>query len=215
MRIKSTLVLACVLSASTAAHARAQSAAQVSSFKGTQASTFVVFGPTVVCADGSVGTVNGFAFISASDSISQSPGAPKSISSGGSIDIFDYFDSCTGTSIGFGIAGFSGGYTAPNAHLDSAAITGSTFVQNLDDGSTYPISLNLVFTGSGAVQTSRGTSVSHDVPGYSVIVSHGASSSRNAGITGTITINGVEPDASYSSNTLVSNTRGQTIVQKK
>lgn len=215
MRIKFTLVLACVLSASAAIQAKAQGAAQVSSFKGTQAATFVQFGPSVVCADGSIGTASGIAFISGSESMSQQPGTPKSISSGGLIEIFGYSDSCTGTSIGFGIGGFSGGYTAPNRSLSSAAISGTTTIQDLDTGASYPVNLNLAFTGTGSVQTSRGTSVSHDVPGYTVTVSHGASSVRDAGVTGTITINGSQPDALYSSTTLVSNTNGQTSVQKK
>jgi len=214
MRIKSSLVLACVLSA-FAAQARAQTVAQVSSFKGTQASTFVVFGPTVICADGSVGTANGFGFISGSESISHSPGSPKSISNGGFIEIFDYSDSCTGTFIGFGIAGLSGGYTAPNHNLESAALSGSTFVQDLDTGASYPISVDLVFTANDPLQTTRGTTVSHDYPGYTVVVNRGASSFRDAGVTGTITINGLEPDASYSSTAINSNTSGQTTVYQK
>lgn len=215
MRITSTLVLACVFSAFSVAHAHAQTVAQVSSFKGTQASTFVVFGPSVICADGSVGTANGFGFISGSDSITHSPGSPKSISNGGFIEIFDYSDSCTGTFIGFGIAGLSGGYTAPHANLASAALSGTTTVQDLDTGASYPMSLNLVFTANTPIQTTRGTTVTHDYPGYTLVVSHGASSFRDAGVTGTITINGLEPEASYSSTVINSNTSGQTTVTKK
>jgi len=215
MRIKSTLVLACVLSASGVASARAQTTAQVSSFKGTQAGTFIQFGPTVICPDGSVGSASGFGFISASESISHTPGTPKSISNGASIDIFGYSDSCSGTFIGFGIAGCSGGYQAPNHNLGSAGLSCTTTVQDLDTGASYPLSVNLVFTANGPIQTTKGTSVTHDVPGYTVIVSRGASSSRDAGVTGTISVNGLTPDASYSSTVINSNTSGQTAVQKK
>lgn len=215
MRIKPTLVLACVLSAFSAAHARAQTVAQVSSSKGTQASTFVQFGPSVICADGSVGTANGFGYISGSESISHSPGTPKSISDGAFIEIFDYSDSCTGTSIGFGLAGFSGGYTAPKPNLASAALTGSTFVQDLDTGASYPLSIDLVFTANDPIQTFRGTTASHDFPGYTVVVNRNASSARDAGVTGTITINGVVPDATYSSTVINSNTSSQTTVYKQ
>jgi hypothetical protein len=217
MRIKPTLVLACVLSAFSAAHARAQTVVQVSSSKGTQASTFIEFGPTVICADGSVGTASGFGFVSGAESISHSPGSPKSISNGGLIEIFDYSDSCTGTFIGFAIGGLSGGYTAPHPNLASAALSGTTSVQELDSdtGASYPVSIDLVFTANGPSQKFRSNTASHDFPGYTVVVSRNASNARDAGVTGTITINGLEPDASFSTTVINSNTSGQTTVYKQ
>jgi hypothetical protein len=206
---------AAIASMGLASNARAQGAAQVNSFKGTNVGTFVTFGPTAICADGSVGSVNGFGFIMASDSVSHQPGGPPSSSSGVSIDIFDYFNSCTGDFIGFGIAGFAGGYRAPNPALISAGISGSTFVQDLDTGLSFPMSLNLVFSGEGSISSSKGTTVNHDVPGFSVIVQRGAFSSRSAGVTGTITIDGLEPDASFSSSTLASNSSATVTVQQQ
>jgi hypothetical protein len=216
MRTRSALLFALTIaSPSLAAHAGSTHAAQVTQFKGTQAATFVAFGPNAVCADGSIGTANGFGFISGSDSVFRQPGTPASVSNGASIDIFDYSTSCNSDFIGFGIAGLAGGYTAPNPQLTTASLSGTTTVQDLDSGLSFPLSLNLVFTGQGPRTSSKGTTVSHDQGGYTVIVSRGAFSSREAGVTGTITIDGVEVDASFSSTDLVSNSSGQTTVIKK
>jgi hypothetical protein len=198
----------------TSAHAQ-QGAAQINQFRGTNVGTFVTFGPTAVCADGSVGSVNGFGFVFASESVSHQPGGAPAINNGVSIDIFDYFNSCTGDFIGFGVAGFANGYRGPNPALISAAISGSTLVQDLDTGASLPITLNLVFSGQGPVSSSKGTTVTHDVPGFSVIVQRGSFPSRSAGVTGTITINGLEPDASFSSSTLAGNSSATVTVQQQ
>ena len=216
MRTRSALFLALALaSPGLALPAHATGAAQVSQFKGTQAATFVVFGPNAVCADGTIGTANGFGFISGSDSISHQPGTPKSISNGGFVEIFGFSTSCNSDFIGFGIVGVSGGYQAPNPQLKSAALTATTTVQDLDTGASFPLSLNLAFTGDGPISSSKGTTVVHDEGGYTVTVTRGAFSSRAAGVTGTISIDGVEVDASFSSTDLFSNSSAQVTVQKK
>jgi len=216
IRKRTVFIAAAVATMGLAGGARAQQgAAQINQFRGTNVGTFVNFGPTAICADGSVGSVSGFGFVFASNSVSHQPGGPPTTSDGVSIDIFDYFNSCTGDFIGFGIAGISGGYRGPNPALISAGISGSTFVQDLDTGASLPISLNLVFTGQGPVSTSKGTTVTHDIPGFSVIVQRGAFTSRNAGVTGTITINGLVPDASFSSSTLAGNSSATVTVQQQ
>jgi hypothetical protein len=216
MIISRTLLVATLATSALGARAYAQQgAAQVTQGKGTNVGTFINFGPTAVCADGSVGSVSGFGFVFASDSISHQPGGPPSSSSGVSIDIFGYYNSCTGDSIGFGIGGFSGGYEAPNPALKSASISGTTFIQDLDTGASFPMSLDLVLTGEGPVTTDKGTTVLHDVGVFKVIVEHGASKSRQGGVTGTITINGLEPDASFSSTTLSSNSSTTVLVESK
>lgn len=212
MRFTSTVALAFGLVVTGAAHANTP--AQVSTFKNTQASSFISFGPSVECPDGSIGTANGFGFIEGSDFISHTPGTPKSAGSGGDISIFGYSDSC-GTSIGFGEAGFSTGYTAPNPQLTSAALNASGAVQDFDTGASYPIAVDLVFTGNGPLSRDHGTTVTHDFFGATVVVSHGSSSNRNAGVTGTITINGAVPEVSYSSTVILGNTSGSTIVTQK
>jgi hypothetical protein len=195
------------------AHAQ-QGAAQVFHSKGTNVGTFVNFGPGVVCPDGSEGFATGFGFVFASDSISHQPGGPPTSGSGVSVDIFGYFDTC-GTSIGFGIGGLSGGYNAPNPALTSAEISGNLLVQDLDTGASFPMGLDLVLTGEGAASTNKGTTVIHDAGPYKVIVEQGASKSRQGGVTGTITLNGAQPDASFSSTTLNSNSSATVTVQKQ
>jgi hypothetical protein len=215
MQIRSALFIAfAFVVPSVAAHAG--SAAQVTLFKGTQAATSFNIGPNAVCADGSIGTASGFGFLSGSNSVSRQPGSGKSSSNGTSIDIFGYSTSCNSDSIGFGEAGISGGYNGPNPQLMSATISGTTTVQDFDSSQSYPLTVNLKFTGQGPISSSKGTSVTHDSGnGYSVIVSRGAFKSRDAGVTGTITIDGVELDASFSATSLVSNSSGQVVVQKK
>src|SRR4051794_32501641 len=133
MQIRSTLAVALALVVPGIA-AHAQPAAQVTQFKGTQAATFAVIGPNAVCADGSIGTANGFAFISGADSVYRQAGSSSYASNGGSIDIFNFSTSCNSTLIGFGIAGISGGYTGPNPQLTSSSLKGTTTVQDLDTG---------------------------------------------------------------------------------
>jgi hypothetical protein len=213
MRMRSTLVLATALGTlSFAAHA--QSAAQVSTFKGTNLGTFISFGPTAQCADGSIGDVSGFGFVSAGDSISRRPGEPPDTSNGVSVDVFGYSNSCTGDFIGFGVGGLAGGYTPPNPALRSAAVSGTLFVQDLDTGASYPMNLNLVFTGDGSLTNGPGAAVTHNLYGYTVTVSRGVSKSRDAIVTGSIDINGNEVDASFFSTTLASNSTGSVAVQK-
>lgn len=214
MRMKPALVLAFALATASSAHARAQNAAQVSSFTNTRASSFVVFGPTVECADGTIGSAFGFGFLEGSDSISHTPGSPKSSSNGGDILIFDYSDSC-GNFIGFGEGFFQGGFTPPNAALTSAAMNFSGFVQDFDTGNSYPMTVNLVYTADGPLSSDHGATVERDFQGATVIVTHGASSNRDAGVTGTITINGATPEASYSANVILSNSSGTTTVIQK
>ncbi len=216
IKLQTFFIAAAIASTGFAATAHAQQgAARVSQFKGSNVGTFVVFGPTVICADGSVGSVNGFAFISASDSTSHQPGGPPTSSSGAFIEIFDYFDSCTGTFIGDGLAGLSGGYQGPNPALKSASLAGSTFVQDLDTGASFPMRLDLVFTGEGPVTAEKGTTVTHDAGEFKVSVFRQSSKSRAAGVTGTITINGVEPDASFSSTSMAINSTGTVTVQQQ
>jgi hypothetical protein len=216
IRKQTSFLVAAIASMGFAASAQAQQgAAQVTQFEKSNAGTFIVFGPTAICADGSVGTVNGFGFISASDSTSHQPGGPPTSGSGAFIEILDYFDSCTGTFIGDGFAGLSGGYQGPNPALKSASLSGSTFVQDFDTFASFPMSLNLVFTGEGPVTAEKGTTVTHDAGSFKVIVFRQSSASRAAGVTGTITINGVEPDASFSSTSLAINSTGTVAVQQQ
>lgn len=214
MRMKPALVLAFGLTLSGVSQAKSQNAAQVFTQKGTETFAFFSFGPSVICADGSTGTASGFGSIIASDSIFHSPGSPKSVSNGGFIEVFGYSDSCTGASIGFGQGQLS--YTAPNSpQLTSSSVTASGFIQDFDTGNSYPLSINLVFTGNGPLEASKGTFVYHDTFGDTVTVQRSANASRQAGVTGTIAINGVEPEVVYSTAILIGNSNGSTVVQAK
>jgi hypothetical protein len=214
---KQTLFLVAAVASigfATQAHAQ-QGAAQVFQSKGANIGAFAIFGPGVVCADGSEGFAQGFGFVFASDSVSHQPGGPPSEFSGGSVDIFDYYDSCTGTSIGFGIGGFQSGFKAPQPSLESSSVSTTMSVQDLDNGASFPMSVDLKLRGEGDFNYSdKYTTVYHQLGPYTVIVERGANKSRSAGVTGTITINGSVPDASYSGASMSTASSASVLVQK-
>jgi hypothetical protein len=210
---KRTLLLAAVLATpALSAHARAQSAAQVYIGKGTNVGGFITFGPTVTCQDGTQGSAFGYGDVGASDSLTPQQGSRATMNNGMYIDIWYYADSC-GNFV-FGSGGLPNAYTPVDHNLNSAGIAGSGFVQDYSSGATVPFSIDLVFAGQGAAYSSNGTFVSHDQYGDTVQVVRGASSSRSAAITGTITINGAETDVS-GSGSLSSSAITNVTVQKK
>lgn len=214
MQMSRVLFLAAVAGLSgLAAPARAQTTVQTNTFRGTNVGGFVTFGPNVICPNGTKGTASGFGFIFASDSITHSPGTQPSSNNGAFIEIDSYSDSC-GNSLGFALGGLSGGYVAPNPSLQSAALSGTTTVQDLDFGTQATVTLNLTYTGQGPLLVSSGASVSHQVGPYTVLVNHGAFKSREATVSGTVIINGARPDVSFSTTTLVDNSSGSVTVQK-
>ena len=212
---KPTLILATTLATSlVAADVSAQSPVQVSIGRGTNVGSFVTFGPTVTCPDGTEGTAFGQGFVFASDSLTVNTGSRPTRTNGVSIEIFGYSDSC-GTNIGFGSGGFANGYTPPRLNLKSAAIAGTTTVQDFDSGAVYPVSVNLVFTGDGPLSITKAGDVTHDAGTCTVTIQRDASTSRDATVMGTLTINGAEPDAVYSSTTLNGNSDTTIQIQKK
>jgi hypothetical protein len=213
---KQTLFLVAAVASigfATQAHAQ-QGVAQSFQSKGTNVGAFINFGPGVVCADGSEGFAQGLGFVFASDFISHQPGDAPSSSGGGSVDIFGYYDSCTGTSIGFGIAGFGiSSYNPPQPALVWSSVSVNTPIQNLDNGASYPMNVDLKLRGQGPLSSEKGTTVYHQLGPYTVIIQRGDFTSRNAGVTGTITINGSMPDFT-ASGTLAGNSSASVLVQK-
>lgn len=160
-------------------------------FKNTQLATFAFVETPITCADGSTGFARADLFISGGSFVN-----PFGSGEGTSIDIFGYFNSCTGESFNFANGFIQGGIVGPNAPLTSAEITGSTLA-NVDFQSevTVPVSVDLTFTGDGTLSASRGTTTTRTVstPGgpFTITVQRGAFRNRTADVEGTITIDGV------------------------
>jgi hypothetical protein len=191
MRIK-TALLAVVMGVivATAGTAHAVVVSKVT-FKNTQLATFAFLETTIICADQTEGVVSTGVFISGG-----SFDNPFGSGEGTSIDIFGFFNSCTGESFNFANGFITGGITGPNQPLTSAQLSGSTLA-NVDFQSevTVPVSLDLTFTGNGTLSASRGATQTRTVetPGgpFTITIQRGAFRNRTADVEGTITIDGI------------------------
>ncbi len=195
----------------TRAHAGAT--VDVTKQQGSQAATsFSAFTP-ITCPNGSSGEVDVFGFLSGSESMTKQAGSGRTFSDGVFVEIDEYVNSCTGAfASGFGT--IVNGYVPPNKHLDKARIIGSTSFQDFNTGLTYPISVNLRIEGTGPITANKDNTVSHGSGPITVTISHTADSSREGIVTGTMTIDGVELDASFSTSTLTLNSQTTITVTK-
>jgi hypothetical protein len=194
MERKTTAVLAALVLAGLVGRAQAAEIERISTV-GSQAAFEFNASTSITCADGSPGVANLLAFVSAADSINKTTGSPQSMSNGVSMEVFFYFNSCTGAFIGFGDGGIPNSYTAPDKKLTSAAIAGSGTVQDFDFGNTYPFSMNVSFTGTGSTNQEKSSSHSKVIGtkhgNLSISNNQSANSSRGATVTGTIGIENV------------------------
>ncbi len=211
---KLTLVLATVF-ATSALGARAQAAATVDASKqqGSNVSTSFSSSTPITCPDGSSGEVDAFGFISGSDSLTKQTGTPRSFTDGVFIEIDEYVNSCTGA-FASGTGGIPNGYIPPDKKLRAARLVGSTTFQDFNSGQTFPVAINLKVEGTGPITASKDNTVSHGSGPISVTVTHTASASRQGIVTGTITIDGVELDATFSTTTIFADTTSTITVTK-
>jgi hypothetical protein len=195
MQRKTTAVLAALVLAGWVGRAQATTEVQRVTFVGSQAAFQFSASTAITCADGSGGVANALVFVSGADSINNSTGSPQSLSNGAFVEVDFYYNSCTNAFLSFGDGGMANSYTPPDKKLSSAAIAGSGTVQDFNTGNTFPISLNVAFTGSGS--TSQQKSNTHTkVTGTkhgNLSISHNqsANSSRGATVTGSFSIDNV------------------------
>src|SRR4051812_27551034 len=165
------------------------------SFSGSQASVSFAGSASVTCADGSIGLVSAFGFLSGAQQIFSSTGQPTQMSNGIFVELDSYSNSCTNVFLGFAEGGIANGFTPPDTKLTSASLVGSTLVQDFSNGATIPFSVNITVLGTGQTNQSKanGHSKVTGSKGGPLTISHdhSANSNRSGTPTGTVTVGGV------------------------
>lgn len=214
MHMKLSLFLATAL-ASTTLTARAHAATTVDVEQGQGSNAFTSFSGSanVTCADGTQNSVFAAGSISGSDRIQHDSGSPRTMTDGVFVEVDEYFDGCTSLFTG-GTGGIANGYRPPNKNLTSARLTGSTSFQDFDSGQTIPISIDLKISGTGPLTASKDNTVTHGSGPTTVTVSHSASESRAGTVTGTLSIGGVELDATFSDTSMAANSQTTITIER-
>jgi hypothetical protein len=220
MLVRHPLVLAAallpVLSYSGVVHAKVT--VDRARFVGKQASVSFSAEEDIKCANGSVGHVSAAGFLAGSDQMTRGTGTPKTVSNGVFVEIDTYKNSCTGVAFSFLTGGIAGGFTPPSFRLNSAALDGSTTVQDFDTGQTYPVSADVVFEGFGPLSVSRDSSKTKNVDSAGHVVSvtfvRSVATSRAADASGTVTIAGVTLSPVFSGAGLNDNSNLQIDIQR-
>lgn len=197
-----SLSMVAVFVVGLSAPAKAATEIQRITFKGVQANTSFTISSNVACPGGGDGIVIANGSLSGSEQVFATTGLPTFMSNGVVVDL-SYFNSCTGTTIGFGSGGAPNTLTPPNKKLESAAMVGSATVQDFGSGLTVPVVFNVTLVGDGNTNQSKSNSKSKFVGStggpLQISISHGANSNRSASATGTISIEGfaLNPDFGF------------------
>jgi hypothetical protein len=214
MRTKLSVFLVSALAVPMfAGRANAAATVDVEKSQGANVSTSFSSTTSITCADGSDGSVFALGFISGSESLTRETGSPRTFTDGIFIEVDEYVNSCTGA-FASGFGGISNGFLPPGPRLNFSKLKGSTTFQDFNSGLTYPISIDLKVEGEGPVSVTKDHTVSHGSGSIVLTVSRSASATRAGGVTGTISIDGVELNASFSFTNLSSNTSSTITVQK-
>jgi len=218
MQMKTALVLATALATTGLGYSAHAATVDKQKFKGSQAATSFSANNALTCADGSAGTVFASGFLSGSDSVSKETGTPKTVSNGIFVEVDIYSNTCTGVNFNFGDGSIANGYTPPNKKLNSAGLEGSTTVQDFDTGKTIPVVLDLVIEGTGPLTAEKAHSKTRTVQGkhgpVTITITTSADSSRAGIVSGTLSVDGVELDATFSPTTLSSNGNTEITINK-
>jgi hypothetical protein len=218
MQMKTAFVLATTLATTGLAYSAHAATVDKQKSKGSQAAASFSANNAITCADGSAGTVFSSGFLSGSDSLSKETGTPKTVSNGIFVEIDIYSNTCTGVNFNFGDGSIPNGYTPPNKKLNSAGLEGSTTVQDFDTGTMIPVVLDLVIEGTGPLTAEKAHSKTRTVQGkhgpITITTTTSADSSRTGVVSGTLSVDGVELDATFSPVTLSSNGSTEITIQK-
>ena len=215
MRIQMTFVLAATL-VSTGFGAGAHAAVvEKDVFIGKQAATSFSGTATITCADGSSGTVSALGFLSGSEQFSKQTGTPKTFSNGVFVEIDSYFNDCTGASLGFSDAGIANGFTPPNKRLNSAGLEGTALVQDFDTGAQIPVVIDIVIQGTGPLTASKSSSKTKTLHPLTITINKSSNANRAGVASGTISIDGVQLDTTFSATTLSDNASFDLTIEKK
>jgi hypothetical protein len=196
-----------------AARANAAVTVDVEKSQGAHVSTSFSSTTSITCADGTDGSVFAFGSIIGSESMSRETGSPRTFSDGIFIEVDEYVNTCTGA-FASGTGGISNGFLPPGPRLNFAKLVGSGTFQDFSSSLSYAVSLNLTVEGEGPVTPTKATTVTHGSGPLIVTVSRSASTARSGGVTGTISIDGVELNATFSGTSMFSSSQSTITVQK-
>jgi hypothetical protein len=167
----------------------------------------------IQCSKTVAGTASVSAFISGAESISRSTGLPVTRSNGIFLEI-TYSNSCTGVSIS-GTGGISDGMIGPGPLLLLATLNGSTTIQDFESPPhTAPVSLHLTVVGSGPLTSNASTTTSHTSGPLTITISRTAFSSRDAAVSGTLTVNGTTFDLGGTTAQMIANSNATITISK-
>jgi hypothetical protein len=186
-------------------------------FKGKQAATSFSASASLTCADGTAGTASASGFLSGATQLNKSKGSPKTLNNGIFMEV-SYSNSCTSVSVSFADGGIADGFTPPNKKLESAALDGTGTVQDFNTGATVSVTLAVDFVGVGPLDASRSSSHTRTVqtPGGPITITetHSDTGSRGASASGTIVVDGVTFDPTYSSTDMSFNRSSEIVIEK-
>jgi hypothetical protein len=184
---------------------------------GRQVFVFFSASKTVTCGGvAKTATISGD--VIGSESIARSTGTPVTRSNAIVMDVFNYFNECTGASFGFGSGGVVGGLVGPGPLLNIATMNNTTTVQDFDSGATASVTAHLTVTSSGPILSSGSTTETHTVNGhggpFTLTITRTANSSRPGTVAGTFTFNGVVFDLGGTSASLSGNSNSTLTISK-
>ena len=165
------------------------------------------------CSKTVTGSASVSAFISGAESISRSTGVPVTRSNGIFLEI-SYSNTCTGVSIS-ATGGISGGMIGPGPLLALATLNGSTTIQDIESPPhSAPVSLHLTVVGSGPLNSSGSTTTTHTSGPLTITINRTAFSSRDATVSGTLTVNGTSFDLGGTFAQMIANSNATITVSK-
>ena len=180
---------------------------------GKQVPIFFSVSKTVLCSGGGSGTASANGFISGAESISRSTGVPVTRSNGIFLDI-SYSNSCTNAFIS-ATGGLADAMTGPGPLLGLAILNGSTTIQDFDSPPhSAPVSLNLAVVGSGPLTTSGSTTETHTTGPLTITITRTAFSSRDATVSGTLTVSGVAFNLAGTTAQMIANSNATITISK-
>ena len=186
-------------------------------FKGSQAFAEFFGSGSLTCANGTTGFVSIFGFLNGAQQVIIQTGTPTTIGNGVSIEVDSFFNTCTNQALS-GEGQIVGGFTPPDTKLTSAAMAGTTSIQDFGGGPPVTLSLNVTLTGTGTTSQSKDNSHSKIIGSkegpLSITQSHFANSNRSATLSGSLTVAGVPIDVQSFFGILVANDNSSMSVSK-
>ena len=215
MRAPGLTVLSAALALLTCLHAEAHGAVvEKSKQVGKQAATSFSGTATITCPDGSTGSVSAFGFLSGSEQINKQTGTPKTETNGVFVEVDFYSNDCTNTFLS-GFGGITDGFTPPNKRLNSAGLEGTAFVQDFGSGVQIAVAIDVVIEGTGPLTASKSTTKTKTLHPVTITINKSANANRAGVASGTIAIDGVALDTTYSNTTLSDNATLDITIEKK